>query len=155
MATTTIERELLDLERQYWNAVKENDIDAVLRLTDHPCVIAGPSGIGMIEKNKLRAMMKGATYTLDRFELGDNAKVRFLTDDVAIIAYSVHEELTVDGQRVHLDCADASTWVRRDGKWLCALHTESLEGDPFGRDKVQPNPAGSRSRPRSTHTAKH
>jgi hypothetical protein len=35
-----------------------------------------------------------------------------------------------------LEAADSSTWVRRDGKWLCAVHTEALKGDPFGRDKV-------------------
>jgi len=47
----------------------------------------------------------------------------------------VHEELTVEGKPVTLDAADASTWVRRDGRWVCALHTESLRGDPFGRDR--------------------
>jgi hypothetical protein len=34
-----------------------------------------------------------------------------------------------------LDAADSSTWVRRNGRWLCALHTEAILGDPFGRDR--------------------
>ena len=34
-----------------------------------------------------------------------------------------------------LDAADSSTWVRRDGRWLCAMHTEAIAGDPFGRDR--------------------
>jgi hypothetical protein len=42
----------------------------------------------------------------------------------------------VDGKAVTLDAADASTWVRRDGRWRCALHTESIQGDPFGRDRT-------------------
>jgi hypothetical protein len=25
--------------------------------------------------------------------------------------------------------------VRRNGQWVCALHTESMLGDPFGRDR--------------------
>lgn len=79
--------------------------------------------------------MKSPSYTLDRFELKDGAQVRLLGDDVAIVAYQVHEELTVEGKRVTLDAADASTWVRRDGRWLCALHTEAITGDPFGRDR--------------------
>lgn len=58
-----------------------------------------------------------------------------LQDDVAIVAYTVHEELTVEGKPVKLDAADASTWVRRDGDWRCVLHTESIAGDPFGRDR--------------------
>jgi len=47
----------------------------------------------------------------------------------------VHEELTVEGKPVTLDAADSSTWVRRDGHWLCAAHTETLSGDPYGRDR--------------------
>jgi hypothetical protein len=60
-----------------------------------------------------------------------------LSDDVAIVAYTVHEDLTVEGKPVSLDAAESSTWVRRDGNWLCAMHTEALTGDPFGRDRVR------------------
>jgi hypothetical protein len=31
---------------------------------------------------------------------------------------------------VSIDAADPSAWVRRDGRWLCALHTESITGAP-------------------------
>ena len=81
-------------------------------------------------------MMKAASYTLHLFEISDDAQVRLWRDDVAIVAYKVHEELTVEGKRVTLDAADASTWTRRDGRWVCSLHTESLLGDPFGRDRL-------------------
>ena len=56
--------------------------------------------------------------------------------DAAVLAYTVHERVTVDGKSVTLDAADASTWVRRGGQWRCALHTESIQGDPFGRDRA-------------------
>ena len=58
-----------------------------------------------------------------------------LSEDVAVIAYRVKELLTVDGKPITIDAADSSTWVRRNGQWVCALHTEALIGDPFGRDK--------------------
>jgi hypothetical protein len=80
----------------------------------------------------------------------DDANVTLLRDEVAIIAYNVHEELTVEGRPVALDAADASTWVRRGGRWVCALHTESIAGDPFGRDRKpaeQPAPRAERSAP--------
>ena len=135
MATLTIEAELLDLEKRYWQALKDQDVDAALRLTDEPCILTGAQGVGMIDHKTLAAMMKDASYTLNRFVLKDGAQVRFLRDDVAIVAYQVHEELTVEGKPVTLDAADASTWVRRNGRWLCALHTEAIAGDPFGRDR--------------------
>jgi hypothetical protein len=74
--------------------------------------------------------------TLERFEL-KSPTVRFLTPDVAVVAYTVHEELIVEGEPVVIDAADSSTWIRRDGGWLCALHSESILGDPFGRDRMR------------------
>lgn len=59
-----------------------------------------------------------------------------LNDDFAFVAYQVHEELTVEGQRVSFDAADSSVWVRRGAQWKCAMHTESLLGDPYGRDRT-------------------
>lgn len=135
MTTRTLEAELLDMERRYWQAIKDQDVDAAMRLTDEPCVVTGAQGVGMIDRKTLAAMMKSTSYTLNRFELKDGAHVHLLRDDVAIVAYQVHEELTVDGEPVTLDAAESSVWVRRDGRWLCALHTESIAGDPFGRDR--------------------
>jgi uncharacterized protein (TIGR02246 family) len=86
--------------------------------------------------------LRRSPYELKEFAI-DDVHVRRLGDDVAIVAYKVHEELVVDGKPVTLDAADASTWVRRDGRWRCALHTESLKGDPFGRDRLGQDP-GSR-----------
>ena len=63
-----------------------------------------------------------------------------LRDDVAIVAYQVTEELTVDGKPVTLNAADSSTWIRRNGGWMCALHTEAIAGDPYGRDRKVKSP---------------
>ena len=135
MATMTIEAELLGLEQRFWQALMDRDADAAVRLTDEPCIVTGAQGVGLIDRKTLAGMVKAPHYTLDSFALKDGAQVRLLRDDVAVIAYQVHEELTVDGKPVSLDAADTSTWVRRDGRWLCAAHTESLAGDPYGRDR--------------------
>jgi hypothetical protein len=130
----TVENELFDLEKQYWQALKDKDVATAMRLSDEPTTVAGASGVGTLTREALGKMMEGATWTLQDFRLAD-LKVRQLSEDVAVVAYKVHEELIVEGKPVQLDAADASTWVRRDGRWLCALHTESLAGDPFGRDR--------------------
>ncbi|HEY7372357.1 MAG TPA: nuclear transport factor 2 family protein, partial [Polyangia bacterium] len=80
-------------------------------------------------------LLKQGTWKLQSFKIDPDVKVRMIGDDVAVLAYTVHEELTVDGNPVKLQASDASTWVRRDGQWVCALHTEALVGDPFGRDR--------------------
>jgi len=134
-ATKTVEAELLELEKRFWQALKDQDADTAMRLTDEPCIVTGAQGVGAIDRKTLGVMIKSASYTLQRFELKQGAQVRLLRDDVAIVAYQVHEELTVDGKPVAFDAADSSTWVRRDGRWLCAMHTEAITGDPFGRDR--------------------
>jgi ketosteroid isomerase-like protein len=135
MSRQTTEMELVDLEKQYWQAIKDNDIDAALRLTDDPCIVTGAQGINRVDRQTFEKMMKASPWTLDEFELGHDVQVRLLGDDVAIVAYKVREELTVDGKPLTLEAADSSTWVRRKGRWVCALHTEAIAGDPFGRDR--------------------
>jgi hypothetical protein len=105
-----------------------------MRLTDEECLVTGAQGVARISREGLPDMLNRASYTLHHFELKD-AQVRELRDDVAILAYKVHEELTVDGKPLTLVAADASTWIRREGRWRCALHTEAIAGDPFGRDR--------------------
>lgn len=128
MPTKTMEQELLDLEKEYWQAIKDKDVATAMRLTDDECIITGAQGVSRIDKKALASMMKAASYTLNDFRVSD-AQVRFMHDDIAALAYQVHEELTVEGKNMALDAADASVWLRRHGLWVCALHTESIRGD--------------------------
>jgi len=130
---TALAKQLQDLEVQYWNCIKNKDIATALSLTNDPCIVAGAQGAAAIDKQNFAKMMTGA-WTLNNFTLHD-VVVQQLNEEAAVIAYKVHEDLTVDGKPVSLDAADASTWVKKNGRWLCALHTESLAGDPYGRDR--------------------
>ena len=134
-ASKTLEKDLLTLERKYWQAMKDKDGDAAMRLTDDTCLITGAQGVSRLDQSAFKGLLEDATWTIEKFDIGDDVQVAVIDDDVAILAYKVHEELTVEGKPVALDAADASTWVRRDGRWVCALHTESITGDPFGRDR--------------------
>jgi hypothetical protein len=134
MNPTSIEKELLALERQYWQAIKDRDAETAAVLSDDPCLVTGAQGVGRIDRKSLAGMVMAAPYRLRAFQLTDPV-VCSLTDDVAVLAYRVHEELTVDDKPVTVDAADSSTWVRRDGRWVCAAHTEAISGDPYGRDR--------------------
>lgn len=135
MTTTTIEKELVELETQFWQAMKDQDVEAATQLTDSTCIVAGAQGVGSLPRQAIGGMLKSATWKLNEFEFVGDVLTSVVTDDVAIVAYKVREELTVDGKPITLEAFDASTWVRRDGRWLCALHTESIPGDSFGRDR--------------------
>jgi uncharacterized protein (TIGR02246 family) len=139
MGTTSTDAELIELERRYWQAIQDGDAEAAARMTADPCVVAGAQGVAALDHATFKRMMSAGTWKLNAFSLSSPV-VRFVTDDVAVVAYKVHEELTAGGEPVSLDAADTSTWVRRDGAWLCVAHTESVAGDPFGRDRARSGP---------------
>ena len=144
MTTTTIEKELVELETQYWQAIKDKDVDAAMELTDETCIVAGAQGAASVDRKSFAGILNSPTWKLNDFEFLGDVIAHAVTDDVAIVAYKVREQLTVDGKPLTLEAADASTWVRRDGRWLCALHTESVIGDSFGRDRQPMRPESKR-----------
>ena len=131
---TTHEQEIIDVETQFWNAIRDGDADAASNMVSDTCLVTGAQGNAAIDPKMFAKMMDDPKWTLHEFSF-EKANVVFLDDDTAVIAYTVTEKLTVDGKPLTLKAADASTWVRRNGRWLCALHTESVLGDPFGRDR--------------------
>jgi hypothetical protein len=132
MASRKVENELLDLEKRYWNAIKEKDVVVATQLSHDPCIVTGAQGVSTLDRDSLARMLESAPWSLDDFELED-VQVQLVRDDVAIVAYKVKESLIVEGRPLTLEAADSSTWVRANGRWLCALHTEAVAGDPFGR----------------------
>jgi hypothetical protein len=129
-----LEDEILGLEKKFWQTMIDRDTGAALALTADPCIVTGAQGVARIDAKTFAAMMGGGTWKLHGYKFSD-VKVERISDDVAVIAYKVHEDLTVDGKKLTMEAADASTWVKKDGAWRCALHTESVLGDPYGRDR--------------------
>lgn len=130
----SIEQELLSREHRYWDAIQAKDESVAMSLSDEECIVVGAQGIGELDRHQIGEMLKQASYELTHYEFDDKTvKVRKVTDDVVIIAYAVHEDVVVDGKPESLVAFDSSVWVRRGADWVCALHTESLKGDPFGR----------------------
>lgn len=136
METTNIEQTILKLEKSYWQAMKDNDSDTILSLTDDPCIVTGPQGIMKFNKKDFMTMMNSPqNYKLRDFQFKNGHQISVLDDKTAVIAYQVKESIEVDGRRIYLDLSESSTWRFINDKWVCSLHTEAIAGDPFGRDK--------------------
>jgi hypothetical protein len=130
-------KELLELERKFWEAMKDKDATAASSMTDDQCIVVGAQGVSAIDPKTMGRMTAEGEWTIERYTFDDQkTEVRFLSDDVAVVAYSVNEDLSVAGSPVTIEANDASVWVRRNGSWRCALHTESISGDPYGRDRT-------------------
>jgi hypothetical protein len=75
-----IEHELVDLERRYWQALKNKDVAAAIELSDEPCIVAGAQGFGLIDHAGYARMMEHATWTILDFRICDDVQVRRLGD---------------------------------------------------------------------------
>ncbi len=139
MTTEAQKRELLDRERRFWDAMKEKDAQSAERMTDDGCIVVGAQGVSAIDSKTMGKMLTEGQWELQQYSFDDTkTEVRFLGDDVAIVAYNVNERVVVDGKTLPIEANDSSVWVRRQGEWRCAMHTESLAGDPYGRDRQAP-----------------
>jgi len=137
MTTPAKQQELLEVERRFWNAIQRKDAQGTARMTDDGCIVVGAQGLSAIDQKTMAKLTAEGKWEMQQYSFDEqNAQVRFLSDDVAIVAYKVNERVAIDGQTLPIEANDSSVWVRRDGEWRCALHTESLAGDPYGRDRA-------------------
>lgn len=145
MTTTTMptrtpvisDQELLTLERDYWEAVKHRDARTVGRLTAEECTIAGARGVSAVDAQEMGKLIAAATHRIVDYRIDPKTtRITHLDDGPVSIAYGIHEDLEVDGKPVQLDAFDVSVWKKGDTGWTCVLHTESIAGDPFGRDRL-------------------
>ena len=135
---TISDQELLALERSYWDAMKARDTRTIARLTAEESTVAGASGVASVDPRSIVKMFESSTYTLNDYRIDpQTVKINRLCDDTVSIAYAVHEDLDVDGKPVKLDAFDLSVWKNAEHGWTNVLHTESIKGDSFGRDRMQ------------------
>lgn len=129
-------QEIIDLEQEFWRTIMDKDTEASVAMLPERSIVVGAQGASVLTRDDYRRMAEQAegSWSLRSFRL-DDVSVIFPREDVAVIAYTVTEEMEVEGQPLTLKAADATTWIRENGGWVAVLHTESLRGDPFGRDR--------------------
>lgn len=125
-------QELVQLELRYWQAIKDRDAATATSLSTDPCLVVGAQGATELSHEALTTLLATARYQLHAFLL-EHVRMQQIGDDTVTLAYKVTEELTVDGRPLTLEAFDSSVWVRHGREWRCALHSESVAGDPFGR----------------------
>ena len=135
MTTTTLEKELITLEKKFWDALIHKDSETVQELTAKQSIVTGAQGVAMLTREGLAGMVGEPSWSLESYKMDDNFQVLPMSKDSAIVAYKVTEHMKVDGKPLTLEANDSSVWIKQDGHWVCALHTESVAGDPFGRDR--------------------
>ncbi len=115
----SLQHQILKNENRYWDAMRANDVEAAIALTHFPCLVASPHGTRSVTQEDYRSLMEASDG--DRFKgiTIDNPDVQAMTDDSAIITYTVE----MNGMTMR----DTSLWLKEGGKWTCGYHAEFPE----------------------------
>lgn len=111
-----IEKEILQLEEKYWKSMQKKDVETAVSLTHFPCIVSSPQGTSQIDEDQYRKLMKNQDTSRFDGVMLDKPQVEVINENVAIINYS----LQINGMKM----LDVSTWVREEGEWRCAFHSE-------------------------------
>jgi hypothetical protein len=52
-----LEGELFELEKKFWQAMKDRDVATAVALTDFPCVVSGPQGVSEVDEPTFTKLM--------------------------------------------------------------------------------------------------
>lgn len=118
---TTVEQDLISLEKEWMDAVRRTDIAALDR-------IVGPeycyTASGQERWSRQRWMETVAIYDIHRFEFTD-VDVR-VYGDVAVVLSSYHQEASVAGEPRSGDFLITDVWRPRDARWQVVARSSIL-----------------------------
>lgn len=122
----TSSKELIDLEKKFWQSMVDEDTDTAVSLLDEPALMVSAHGAMQFDRKQYRDMAEHGDMVIRSFELSD-MNVVFPTEQTAVLTYKVKQELGHRGQKdkIEQEMADSSVWLHKDGKWLCVMHTET------------------------------
>ena len=126
--------EITAIEKRFWQTIVDKDANAGADMLTEASLVTGAQGAARIDREHYMRLMEMGDWNLRSFKLSDIEVVE-VGSNVAVIGYKIREDLVVDGKKLVLEAADASTWIKGADGWKCALHTESVLGDPYGRDR--------------------
>ena len=124
MASKLSKDDIVALEKSYWDAMKKKDGGRTSELSGKTSLVTGERGVMTIPKAKMGEMTEEGEWTLDSYAF-DEVEVTTPTPDVAIIAYTVRQKVTMNGKPQEFRAADSSTWIHGDKGWECHAHSET------------------------------
>jgi uncharacterized protein (TIGR02246 family) len=111
-------------EIHWWKALQNRDLAAF-----HALLLADFLDVERTIQTREQIMESLNTCTLVSFKIR-NHQLRMLSPDAAVITYSRSSETICGESHLTGDYNATTTWVRRDGKWLIQIHTETPAAKP-------------------------
>ncbi len=120
--------DIIPLETSYWDAIKAKDGERTSQLSGKISLVISAHGVIRIAKNDMGKMTENGKWTLESFSF-DDVEVTIPSPDVAMIAYTVIQKVTMNRKARILRAADSSPWIRGANGWGCHAHSETFLKD--------------------------
>jgi ketosteroid isomerase-like protein len=120
------------LENRFWKSLVDNDAGTATELLTEPALMVSGHGAMQFDHAGYRQMAEKGPRVLTAYQLSD-MQVMFPNETTAIATYHVRQEVSrrdsKEGDVQEMN--DTSTWIKLDGSWKCAMHTETpASGEP-------------------------
>jgi hypothetical protein len=122
----TADSTLIALEKKFWQSMVDEDTDTALSMLAEPSVMVSSHGAMEFDHEQYREMAEKGSMVIKSFKLSD-IQVMHPSDDTAVLTYRVKQSMAQRGEseEIEQEMADSSVWLRKDGEWLCVMHTET------------------------------
>lgn len=114
---------LLKLESESWQFLKDRDVAAAKNYLGDDALLIFGDGTRFTKEQYLKVM---PDFRLDSITIAPGAEIKVWTPDVATLLYRVtYASAMKDAKATAMKAMAASTYVRRNGKWLSVLYQET------------------------------
>lgn len=120
----TTHEEIMNLERMFWQALMDMDLDVVVSLLDNSSVSVNARGVGFFGPEQYRDMASSGDARVTAFEFFDE-RVLLPAEGIAIACYKARQTFTDGGESHEMVVYDTTTWIRRGERWVACAHTET------------------------------
>jgi hypothetical protein len=121
-----VTKELLGMERQFWEAWKNNDVKPYEEHTAAGSFGISVEGLGM--RDEMLQQMKSQpnpckvnSYTVD----DASARVMNLGNEKYLVAYQATVDAVCGGQKIPDTWWVSTIWEKKGGKWMALFHQET------------------------------
>jgi uncharacterized protein (TIGR02246 family) len=111
-------------EIHWWKALQSHDLAAF-----HALLLPDFLDVEKTIRTREQIMESLNICTLVSFKIR-NHQLRMLSPDAAVVTYSRFSETICGESHLTGDYNATTMWVRRDGKWLVQIHTETPAAKP-------------------------
>ena len=115
--------DLVAMEKSAWKAFANHDAKAYAETMTDDAVEIGSDG-EVTTGEKLLASVSSRSCNVKSFDLADT-KLRQPTPDIAILTYSVTQDVTCEGKQSPTKTMATAIYVRQGGKWRWTMYQQT------------------------------